>query len=233
MINKQQKRGARRGTGKRSAQRRNAEPKPVVPRIALGSRMCYGFPPVLLTKLRYCESYTLSVTSGSIGKQVNSLNSIFDPDQTGSGHQPMYRDTYAAIYDQYAVVSSRITVTYVNLFTATGVHIGLVKDDNTTTSSTYSTLMEQNMGKHTLLSTRDGALSSKTMSLTFDCKKDLGIDPYASETYKTDLGSNPTETYDCLSWATPVDGTSTGSVQIAVEIEYLVLFTELSTPTAS
>ena len=205
----------------------------MVPRIALGNRLCFGFPPVLLTKLRYAESYALTVTSGSIAKQVNSLNSIFDPDQTGSGHQPMYRDQYAVIYDQYAVVSSKIKVTYVSLFTGTAVHIGLVKDDNTTTSSTYSTLMEQNMGKHTLLACRDGALSCKVLTLSFDCKKDLGIDPYASETYKTDLGANPTETYDCLSWATPVDGSSSGTVQICVEVEYLVLFTELSTPSAS
>lgn len=219
--------------GKRSVQRRDNGPLAEVPRLALGSRICYGFPPRMVTKLRYCDNIKLTSTSGSIAKQVMSLNSIYDPDITGVGHQPLYRDTYAVVYDQYAVISSRIRVTYCNLFTTTSALCGLVKDDNNVTSSTYSTLMEQNMGKHVLIPPLSGSLSSRSLVLTFDAKKDLTIDPYASETYKTDMSANATEGYDVLIYTTPADGSSTGSVELTLEIEYLVLFTELSTPTGS
>ena len=37
-------------------------------------------------------------------------NSIFDPNFTGTGHQPMFHDPYSNIYDRYYVTSSTIRV---------------------------------------------------------------------------------------------------------------------------
>jgi len=204
-----------------------------IPRIAMGNNLAFGFPPKLLTKLRYADTYAMVSTAGTIAKQVMNINSIFDPDSTGVGHQPLYRDTYAAIYDQYAVVSATIKATYVSLASTSGVHAGLVLDDDSSVSNTITTLMEQNLGVNTLLSTSSGALSVRTLTGNFNCKRDLGIDPYASETYKTAVGSNPTEDYCALVWMVPADGSSTVTNQVVVEIEYTVLWTELSTPTSS
>lgn len=217
----------------RKQRRGNAETMTRVPRIGLGNRIQFGFPTTLLTKLRYNDTYNLTSTAGTIAKQVMGLNSIFDPDISGGGHQPLYRDTFAAVYDQYSVVSSKITVQFANLHTATSAHVGLLLDDDSSTSSTYSVLMEQNRGINTLLAPLAGGLSVNKLSLNFDCQRDLGIDPYTSETYKTAIGSNATEVMDCLVWAAPADTSSTGTVQAVVTIEYLVFFTELQTPTSS
>lgn len=206
---------------------------PVVPRIAMGNNLMFGFPSQLLTKLRYNDTYNLTSLSGGIGKQVCSMNGIYDPDITGVGHQPLYRDTFASIYDQYAVISSKITVQFANLFTDTAVHVGLLLDDDATSSTTYSTLMEQNLGKNTLLAPLAGGLSVKSLTNQFDCKKHLGIDPYTSETYKTAITLNATEEFNAIIWAAPANTDGSGTVQAVVTIEYLVLFTELATPTGS
>lgn len=43
-----------------------------------------------------------------------SANSLYDPDVTGIGHQPMYFDNYASVYWRYRVNYAKITVTVVN-----------------------------------------------------------------------------------------------------------------------
>lgn len=43
------------------------------------------------------------------------LNSIFDPDLTGTGHQPKGRDTWANVYQYYRVLSTEVTITWQNL----------------------------------------------------------------------------------------------------------------------
>lgn len=49
------------------------------------------------------------------GLQQFKINSIYDPDLTGSGNQPLGRDTYAAIYDYYKVLEVDIKVEIVDL----------------------------------------------------------------------------------------------------------------------
>lgn len=41
-------------------------------------------------------------------------NSLYDPDQTSIGHQPMYFDNYMAVYEKYRVNYAVITVTVIN-----------------------------------------------------------------------------------------------------------------------
>lgn len=233
MIQKTSKRGARRGTGKRSTLRRNETSMPVVPSIALKGKIFFGFPSTLLTRLRYVDTYTLSSTSGTIAKQVMGLNDIYQPSHTGGTHQPLYHDTYASLYNKWAVVSTKVTVQFQSFSTTTSMSVGIVNEDDNTSSSTPDTLMEQNAGKHTLLPPLAGSLSNRTMTYNWDAKRYFSIDPYTSENYKSDFGSAPTQLATLLVWSVPADGSSTASVQVQVTMEYTVLFAELQTPTQS
>lgn len=56
--------------------------------------------PRTLTRMRYVESIA---GNGSTLDQVWNLNSTFDPNRTGTGHQPYGRDTYAVLYNRYRV----------------------------------------------------------------------------------------------------------------------------------
>lgn len=190
-----------------------------------------GFPHSMLSNLRYCDIITLTSTSGAFAKNIFRWNSTFDPDLTGTGHQPLFRDTFAAIYDQYAVVSASIEVQFINNSTSPLV-CGLSNEDSSNTPSTVDAVMEQAEGQHQLLPPQTGSLSSHTFRMNWDCKKMLRIDPFASETYKTAVGSNPTEESDVAVWCFTPDG-STATITFAVTLVQHVLWTELTTPTQS
>ena len=74
----------------------------------------FGFPNSIITTLKYVDTYLLVSTAGAVTYQVMSANGIFDPDLTSTGHQPLYRDNYAAIYDVYTVLGSKCIVRYAN-----------------------------------------------------------------------------------------------------------------------
>lgn len=54
-----------------------------------------------ITRMKYCDSFTLSPITGLYRF---SLNSIFKPNITGTGHQPGGTDTLDTIYNRYRVI---------------------------------------------------------------------------------------------------------------------------------
>jgi len=110
---------------------------------------------------------------------------------------------------------------------------GLLTDDDTSTSTTFQTLMEQSHGKFVELTPLTGSKSEVIISETWDAASFLNVDPYTSEEYKTAVGSDPTEESDLLIWAIPVDGSSTNTLGVTVELIQTVLWSELTTPTQS
>jgi hypothetical protein len=193
----------------------------------------FGFPDRIVTRLRYVDYHNLTCTAGALGTYIYRWNSLFDPNQTGTGHQPLYFDTLAGVYDQYAVISAKAMITFTNPSTTVATLCGVVTDDDTSTSATFQTLMEQNHGQSMLVTPLSGSLSEWTVKPTWDCASVLGIDPFASETYKTAVGSNPTEVSTLAFWAIPSDGASTIILPTRIQLEFEVLFTELTTPTQS
>jgi len=191
-----------------------------------------GFPDKVITTLRYHEFRTLTSTTGAVTNVGFNWNSVYDPDATYAGHQPLYRDTLAAVYDQYAVIRAKAKVKFINTSTTAPFIVGCVTDDDVSLSNTVDTLCEQTHGVHTILPPLSGSLSSHTFNLNWDCMRILSIDPYASETYKTAVGSNPTEQSLLFVWTATAD-VSTATLYVDVEIEYEILWTELTTPTQS
>lgn len=207
-------------------------PRDVTRFVAGGSGSVFGFPNKVLTRLRYVDTLAMVGTSGAIAKQIFRLNSTFDPDQTGVGHQPLYRDTYASLYDHYAVVETRVHIKVVNNGDIP-INCGFLIDDDTTTSTTATVLMEQNNGQSRVVPAKTGALSTAEFRYNWSCQKILGIDPFASETYKTAIGSNPTEESNLLVWHQACDAATTSGAYVHVQLEMLVLWTELTSPTSS
>lgn len=55
-----------------------------------------------IVKMKYSEVVTTDILAGTYA--IN-LNSVFDPNRTGIGHQPYSFDTMASLYNRYRVIS--------------------------------------------------------------------------------------------------------------------------------
>jgi len=194
-------------------------------------RKIFGFPNTIISKLRYCSFVALTSTTGSIGTNILAANGIFDPDISGTGHQPLYRDTYAGIYDQYIVLGAKVTARFQPRTTDKAFCVGIVGDDDTTFSTTIETRCEQNNSVWALTGTPH--YGPVTLTATFSPEEMFGIAAKDDGSSQTAVGSNPSELFCWALWATVVDNVSTAVIDVWYEIDYTVKFTELQTPTQS
>lgn len=66
-----------------------------------------------IVKMRYFQTINLALVAATPQAYNFSCNSIFDPNVTGTGHQPSNYDFWATQYTQYQVIGSKCTVKYV------------------------------------------------------------------------------------------------------------------------
>lgn len=189
----------------------------------------WGFPNSIITTLRYCDFYGLTSTTGGSTAQVFRANGIFDPDYTGAGHQPMYRDNWANIYDYYTVLGSKITVTYHSRSSTQGFIIGCIGTDSPSITSTVTSWMENNNAVSGLLGNVN--CQPVTLSMTYSPEENLGSNAKDDGSSMTAVGADPSsgegQFYFAITAATE-DGATTASLTAKVQIEYTVKFTYLS-----
>ena len=188
----------------------------------------FGFPNSVITTLRYSDTINMSSLVGVRSIHVFAANGIFDPDITATGHQPMYRDAWAAIYDQYVVIGAKITVHWSTGTTGMPALCGIVGDDDSVISTDTRVLREQNNSVYGVCSAVGGP--GLTQSLTFGPLEDIGVDAKADGSSQTSVAANPSELWCFGIWAVAHDVGSTVDVRAAVSIEYTVKFSELQTP---
>lgn len=91
--------------------------------------------------LYYTEVFNVASALGLLGTQVFSANGAYDPDITGTGHQPLGFDNLMTLYDQYVVRSATIKCKFVGL-TASTSRIAIHLNDDSKALSSVSSLVE-------------------------------------------------------------------------------------------
>jgi len=191
----------------------------------------YGFPDSITTQLRYFEEFNLTSTTGGISSYLWRANSIYDPNYSGTGHQPLYRDEFALIYDHYTVIASKIIVRWMNASTSPFI-VSLGLDDDTTPTTNAYTKAEMNHSTIDSLTPLTGSKSHSVQKCYWGSKSVLAIDPYFDGEGKTPMGQDPLEESFFVCTANTPDA-STNTIRGSVEIIYSVKFSELRTPTQS
>lgn len=108
---------------KTTVRRRVTKKAPAV--VAIGRQ---PFPKVLKNSVRYAEVVGITVTTGA-GGYAFSCNGLYDPNASGTGHQPLYFDQLMTIYDHYTVTASRCKFTLVTSSSKELVLSAFVDDD--------------------------------------------------------------------------------------------------------
>lgn len=198
------------------------------------NRNRFGLPDTLITKVRYYEEVDLTSTAGSTATYAFRMNSLFDPNFTGAGHQPYYFDQLSPLYSRYNVLGSKLRVQFSaasDSATSGPWSVGVVGDGNGTISSVETTNRETNTSDSKILMPRTGSNNLATCYCTFAPMRDLGVDPY-DDTNGADVASNPTGVYFAVLFVSDV-GASTSVVRAYVNIEFTVAFDRLVNQTGS
>lgn len=93
--------------------------------------------------------YSTSIVTDAGGQYVFNLNSLFDPDRTGFGHQPYGYDPLAGLYNRYRVISCGWRVQ--QPASATGVPViaaSLPNNDNSMTFANTGEMLENPRTKY-------------------------------------------------------------------------------------
>lgn len=193
-----------------------------------------GFPAKLVQTLRYCENVTMT-TGATLARQHFSANGLYDPNTSGTGHQPAYFDQMSTFYNHYVVMGSRCKITFApaNTSLASGFWIaGLLNDDTTAISGiAFSTIAEQSTAKVINLSTNNS--DNNTMVLNYSAKKTFGPGYLDQQNLQGTAAANPTEGQHFDFYAISVDGAATVNIYCHVEIEYIIMWRELKEIAAS
>lgn len=193
-----------------------------------------GFPGMLKMTHRYCENIILSASTGTMNSYLFSVNGMYDPNQTGTGHQPLYFDQLSAIYNHYCVIGSKITVKAIPPQTAAGAGYTValfVNDDTGTANSNIMDIIEQRKGVFKVT----GGVGAQRLTLVnkWSAKKNYGASPLANTDLQGTSASQPNEQAFYQICLQALDASSTVVVGFMVEIEYIAIWKELKDMLAS
>lgn len=186
------------------------------------------FPASITKRLRYSTTCAIGATSGAITTtQVFRANDLFDPDYTGSGHQPMGFDQMMVWYNHFTVRKARIRVVAKN--NASGSPTVCVRmDGNLTPITVIDRVVELGGCVTETLEAKGGYGANKVLELSVDIAQLQGVSPKtitADANLRGDAATSPVEItyFHICCWDTL--GT-TASVEVDVILDQLATFYE-------
>lgn len=201
-----------------------------VPRVT--RQLGTAFSSSQLVKLRYVDRFTINPALGTFALHNFRANSIYDPDVTSTGHQPMGYDQWANFYDHYVVIGSQIKVTFVSpggAITTDAALVGVHLDDDLGAFATSTTeIMEQAKAKYRFLTPSNSA-AKVVMRHGFSCKKFFNLRDVRDNTERigAQFGTDPSEQAYFRVFIGPI-GTSQdiAGVNCIVELNYICMLSE-------
>ena len=177
------------------------------------------FPAKMSAVLRYSDQIVLDANTSSPARHHFRGTSVYDPDYTGTGHQPYGFDQYSRLYNHYIVDKAIITIRNASMGVNCVVGISLVP----TASSEFNnnTCRER---KGTTFMTLPNEGSMKALTSTYNRKSIFTTAQDGDLT--ANVGANPQENYFFDCWCATNGATDPPAVALSVDITYFVTFSE-------
>lgn len=178
------------------------------------------------TTLKYTDSISLNPGAGTLDSFVFNMASLYDPNYTGVGHQPMGFDQIMPLYDHFVVIGSKAVVTICGSggFTVPTYVVANLCGAVTVPSSCEQAI-EQNTSSSCILGQNNNV---QRLNISYSPKKFLGISkPLSADKLQGTISANPTDGAFLVLSAQAVDGSSDpGVINLNVTIEYVAVFIE-------
>lgn len=193
--------------------------------LEIHERWAPVFPTRTTKMLRYSTNFNIGATAGVVSSYVFVANGLFDPDFTGTGHQPMGFDQLMLSYNHYTVLDSRILVTFRNLGGLTTT-VALTSQANSAPITNIDQILEFGLNNSTTLEGKSISGDVAVLEERMNIRKFVGVDdPLDSPDLSGAVASNPLESefFHVQCWDTVGNTTS---VHCNVVIEFRATFTE-------
>lgn len=190
-----------------------------------------GYPRTLKFKHKYVDTVRLNFSGlGAVAQYRVRCNGLFDPDQTGTGHQPAYFDNLSSIYNYYSVIGSKIKWTIVpNGIVAQPPYrvITFINDD---TTAPVQNVMEETNRSQTRLC--QGGINPDKITLyqKWSAKKQFGTGLLANPDFQGTSAADPTQqNHFEISIANLNNGIVSDGIDVWVrfEVEYIAVWYDL------
>lgn len=174
--------------------------------------------------LRYCEYFDLVDAAVGWAGYVFRANSVYDPNYTGVGHQPLGRDQLAALYDHYRVKKATIRV-YCTQQQAT-VPTMITCGPTQVATLVGPTLAEYPGAKSVMLSQDTSGPNNKVIKLDLDIGRFDGdvLHAKTNDSLAAPIGGNPTDEIYFQIIAHNPSSAVTVDARLFVQIDYMVEF---------
>jgi hypothetical protein len=147
--------------------------------------------------MRYFEEFTNAMTTGAGAQQLMRLNSIFDPNSTGSGHNPYGYDQLAPLYNRYRVLRTHYKIVFGNQagsYNIVVIPINGALSSAITNNTTFESACEVPFSKK--FTQAGGGAPTVVISGMIELCKLNGVRPeeyLADDRFEAQIGANPAE----------------------------------------
>ncbi len=197
--------------------------------VSVVNPMKTPWPTRTVTRLDYTDQLDIVCTSGVLSVYTFNSNGLYDPDQTGTGHQPLGFDQYAAQYNRYRVLKMDYLVVFGNPAVSYSSYRCTVAHVNGSTVPSNPAIFEVPYSSQGAVSTYGPPLRLRG---SFNLTK-LNSDPQkyrVDDRYSALVTGNPTEVMYCHLGIMP---NATATIRVHVKFVYHVEFYDIETPGAS
>lgn len=187
------------------------------------NRSLQPVPQRYICKMKYSET----VATTAIGNlYAFNLNSIFDPNRTGTGHQPYGHDTLQILYNRYRVIACAWRINVLMGASTSPVQVAAQPANEVLTTASINEMRENPRAKYIIQNTgaESRVLKGKTYipSLVGRSKTQYMSD----DRYQAQVGSNPLEAAILNIVTSDVSDTG-AAVSLQVMLEYTVEFFDI------
>ncbi len=198
--------------------------------LKTNSRLTYqglGMPDEFRTSLVYDFFDYAIMSAATTGSLLVAGNSLFDPDKTGSGHQPLFFDALGGgIYNRYRCYGSRVVVTLLNASQSFSLTC-----TPTTNSSYPATLNDALESRYTTQMIVASTVFRAQLDNQITTHKVWGVPKsvvVSDDLYQSLYTTDPVRLWYWKILCGVYDGTTGMSLRINVKVIYDVCFSELS-----
>lgn len=200
------------------------------------------FPPTMFAKMVYGVNIVVDATAvtGLSVSWIHRLNSLFDPDQTSTGHQPYQFDQLSSMYRRYQVYGASFRITATD--PTRGMVVGICVRPSTDSSSSMTSRTVDYIYERRLTNVRaiNDSGSQKTswkgyvkMQQVFGVTKSQ-FNSGTTGQYDAAYNANPTDIVALECWAIDPNGTGlTASIRFVGSITYYAKLWEFLGPSQS